>query len=378
MDEPCSSNALPPFLTKTYEMVDDPLTNAIVSWSCNNRSFIVWNPPEFSRDLLPNYFKHNNFSSFVRQLNTYGFRKIDPEQWEFANDDFVRGQPHLLKNIYRRKPVHSHSGQGAVESQLSESERRRYKDDIERLKSDKEALLFELQRYKQEEQRFELQVLGTTESVQLMEQKQKNMMSFLSKILQRPILALELMPEPHIHERKRRIPGNSYLNEDISRANTQINSQILQKEHLDASSLLAFNKDLLEELDSTLSFWENILINVGQACDRLTSSPALVESTSCAGSPVVSYTEPNANDVSVGPKISEIDMDCDQNTNTAVINDTANSDELVAMNSTNVPTNGPTGVNDVFWEQFLTENPGSTNSSEVKVNIMIMAGFGGT
>ena len=211
-----------------------------------------------------------------------------------------------------------------------------------------------------------------------MEQKQKNMMSFLSKILQRPILALELMPEPHIHERKRRIPGNSYLNEDISRANTQINSQILQKEHLDASSLLAFNKDLLEELDSTLSFWENILINVGQACDRLTSSPALVESTSCAGSPVVSYTEPNANDVSVGPKISEIDMDCDQNTNTAVINDTANSDELVAMNSTNVPSNGPTGVNDVFWEQFLTENPGSTNSSEVKVNIMIMAGFGGT
>lgn len=65
------SNAPAPFLTKTYEMVEDPMTNPIVSWNHNGQSFIVWNPPEFARDLLPKYFKHNNFSSFIRQLNTY-------------------------------------------------------------------------------------------------------------------------------------------------------------------------------------------------------------------------------------------------------------------------------------------------------------------
>lgn len=60
-----------PFLTKTYQLVDDPHTDHIVSWGEDETTFVVWKPPEFARDLLPNYFKHNNFSSFVRQLNTY-------------------------------------------------------------------------------------------------------------------------------------------------------------------------------------------------------------------------------------------------------------------------------------------------------------------
>lgn len=61
----------PPFLKKTFEMVDDPNTDSIISWSNNQNSFVVWDPHSFSIHLLPKHFKHNNFSSFIRQLNTY-------------------------------------------------------------------------------------------------------------------------------------------------------------------------------------------------------------------------------------------------------------------------------------------------------------------
>ncbi|CAA7035111.1 unnamed protein product [Microthlaspi erraticum] len=92
-----------PFLTKTYNLVEDPSIDDVISWNEDGSSFVVWNPTDFAKDLLPKHFKHNNFSSFVRQLNTYGFKKVVPDRWEFSNDFFRRGERRLLREIQRRK-----------------------------------------------------------------------------------------------------------------------------------------------------------------------------------------------------------------------------------------------------------------------------------
>ncbi|KAL2467260.1 Heat stress transcription factor B-4 [Abeliophyllum distichum] len=114
----------PPFLSKTYDLLEaeeeerggaeasengsgggggDSESKRIISWNSQGNGFVVWSPAEFSELMLPKYFKHNNFSSFIRQLNTYGFKKTASKRWEFQHAKFQRGYKHLLVEITRKK-----------------------------------------------------------------------------------------------------------------------------------------------------------------------------------------------------------------------------------------------------------------------------------
>lgn len=53
----------------------DSNNTSLIRWSDDGRSFIVLDEDEFARTLIPELFKHNNYASFVRQLNMYGFHK---------------------------------------------------------------------------------------------------------------------------------------------------------------------------------------------------------------------------------------------------------------------------------------------------------------
>jgi len=99
-----SQGTVPAFLLKTYEILENPVYNDIISWNREGNAFIVKKINEFSEKILPKYFKHNNFASFVRQLNMYDFHKSRQEnnENEFRHKLFKRGQKHLLSEIKRK------------------------------------------------------------------------------------------------------------------------------------------------------------------------------------------------------------------------------------------------------------------------------------
>ncbi|XVE91811.1 hypothetical protein REPUB_Repub01dG0043700 [Reevesia pubescens] len=198
------SPSLAPFLKKCYEMVDDEATDSIISWTQNNDSFIISDMTEFSVHLLPKYFKHSNFSSFIRQLNIYGFRKIDTDRWEFANDGFVRGQKDLLKNIARRKYSQGSEQRKSLQQQPPQQQENSVGScenneniglwkEVENLKIDKTALMQELVKLRQYQETADNKVLRLKDRLQGMEKSQQQLLSFLIMAMQSPGFLFQLI-----------------------------------------------------------------------------------------------------------------------------------------------------------------------------------------
>uniref|UniRef100_A0A0D9YT21 HSF-type DNA-binding domain-containing protein n=1 Tax=Oryza glumipatula TaxID=40148 RepID=A0A0D9YT21_9ORYZ len=179
---------LPPFLSKTYDLVCEPELDGVISWGHAGNSFVVWDPSAFARDVLPHHFKHNNFSSFVRQLNTYGFRKVHADRWEFAHEDFLRHSKHLLKKIVRRRS--SPTQQSGL--QPGSSGESGLDPELNTLRREKNALLQEVTRLKQEHLQTIEQMSTLNQRLESAEDRQKQMVSFLAKLLQNPTFLRQL------------------------------------------------------------------------------------------------------------------------------------------------------------------------------------------
>jgi len=72
----CSMKKVSTFPFKLHEMLEDENNAKALVWNDCGTSFRVQNHEVLSK-ILPKYFKHSSFKSFLRQLYCWGFKKIN-------------------------------------------------------------------------------------------------------------------------------------------------------------------------------------------------------------------------------------------------------------------------------------------------------------
>jgi len=118
------------FVIKVWTMVNAP-EESLIQWSENGSTVMVLDVKQFAQTVLPKYFKHNNMDSFVRQMNIYGFKKVQnitdgammpPEymQIEYENPFFVRGRFDLTKNIVRDSQKRKNKNTGILREMIDD------------------------------------------------------------------------------------------------------------------------------------------------------------------------------------------------------------------------------------------------------------------
>ena len=332
-----------------------------------------------------------------------GFRKIDPEQWEFANEDFIRGQRHRLKNIHRRKPIFSHSSHNQSSAPLADHERREYEEEIEKLKCENANLTSELEKNAEKKLDMERRMQELENKLISLEDRQKNLIAYVRDIVQAPGFRSSFVQQTDHHGKKRRLLIPASLHQDANTEGNQIvhgglTNPPVYRESFDKmesslNSLENFFREASEAFDisyddgvpgpssaivitelhssgesdpvvpSPPSRMHTSSAGAGDSLSRMYTSSAgagdslsshdVSGSTSCAESPPLPQMQSCTDSRAKAP---EIDVNLEP-----AITETGPSRDQPAEDH---PSLAP--ANDGFWEQFLTEQPGSNAHQEVQ------------
>jgi len=363
----------------------------------------------------------------------------------------VKDQKHLLKNIYRRKPIHSHS---QPQGSLVDPERAAYEEEIEKLARDKAKLKASILGFEQQRSSAKLQVEDLTQKIDTMQQRQEKLLSFLEKAVQNPTFVEHLARKIEAmdfsaYSKKRRLPQVDHpmpiaenslvenhscsrpesnvihqdfpdkLRLELSPAVSDINlvSHSTQSSNEDGGSpqrkISEGNpKDALTRTSGLLLAPETLELSDTGASYAFKVNPAVPRDIPANGSPALHSLQSNLTSneevdghiscqlnlslassplqVNKNPYLTRIpqlgqeigkspesrfnesnkdfDIRVSQNNINLGNEGRALSNSQETPNNNQAPASAPVRVNDVFWEQFLTERPGYSDNEEASSN----------
>ena len=338
----------------------------------------------------------------------------------------MKDQKHLLKNIHRRKPIHSHS----LTHPVVDSERSAFEEQIEKLSHDKTTIQSNIFRFKQHHSAANTHLQDLLLRLDDMEKRQQNLLTFFQNALHNPTLVQHITRKIEsmdllAYNKKRRLPpqledrdqvaGNTLvecfgsefgdvshqdfsdkLTLELSPAVSEMNLVVscsTQSSNEDGESphkmmlpeiaeLAQTGESLNFEMHSCLSrtatasesprldskyedgdSYISCLLNLSLASSPLQAkrntchdrAPSLID---CAEFGKLEGSKFCANDIKEYDAGASSSRSLNEDTNSAEATPTA-----------------PVRVNDVFWEQFLTERPGCSDTensmSTHKVNAYV-------
>merc|ERR1712232_687353 len=96
------------FPFKLYRMImqaEEDGNESVVCFVPDGKAFTINKPRSFVNDVMPKFFTTSRMSSFQRQLNLYGFRRISEGRHKggYFHKYFVKGRKSLCRKIKRKK-----------------------------------------------------------------------------------------------------------------------------------------------------------------------------------------------------------------------------------------------------------------------------------
>ncbi|CAD8074003.1 unnamed protein product [Paramecium primaurelia] len=183
---------IPSFLQKLYEILESE--QSAIGWNKDGTTFQILDSSLLTEQIMPQYFKHRNYQSFLRQLNMYGFKKLKNKQGksEFQHSQFKKG---LKNNLLKIKRRNQDDIKQSLESLTKEFEQESYLNEHEKLRkqlvelySNQRSLLEEIRRQMERNRNLQRETQDITERINIVK-------SYQLKKLDKLIIIIQKLPE---------------------------------------------------------------------------------------------------------------------------------------------------------------------------------------